>query len=309
MDPEEAQEEQEMELEALESIYMEDYKLLTEEGIHPAKFQLRIVPVQGGNDKEEGGNYVAIRFICEYTTLYPSVVPNFTVESEFGLTDPQLDEVRGICVAVAEENLDQVMIYSIVEAVTEWLQENNRPESDGSAFSEMKERARKAKEREDQRKEEEERRKADEAKAKNETEDGKRKRYGTPVTVSVFHAWNEKFMAEVEAKELEEKEKSIAQENSSKGSKLESEAMILARPSGKSLFSKDVSALLDAEKIVEQELAAAEAIKQQASGETKSSGGSETPNAPSAVPIDESLFLGVDDDDLGDLSDLDDDEE
>ena len=304
MDPEEALEEQEMELEALESIYMEDYKLLTQEGAHPAQFQLRIVPVQGGNDKEEGGNFVAINFICTYTPLYPSEVPQFKVENVFGLTDVQVEEVRGVCAAAAEENLDQVMIYSIAEAASEWLQENNRPESDGSAFSEMKERARVAKEKKDQAQEEEDVRSAAEAKANSETEDGKRKRYGTPVTVAVFHAWNEIYMAEVEAKELADKERTLAQGKSSSGRVTETEAMIMARPSGKSLFSQDVSALLDAEKIIEEELAAAEA----AANETKDAAVVAAPKAPSSTTtaIDASLFLG-EEDDLGNLSDLDDD--
>ena len=303
MDAAEAQEEQEMELEALESIYMEDYKLLTAEGAHPAKFQLRIVPVQGGEDKEEDGNYVAVRFICEYTPLYPSEVPQFQVENEFGLTDLQLEEIRGVCVGAAEENLDQVMIYSIVEAVTEWLQENNRPESDGSAFSEMKERARIAKEKKDQEERVEGERKAAEDKANSETEDGKRKRYGTPVTVAVFNAWNEIFMAEVEAKDLREKEQAIAQAKTG-GRNTETEAMIMARPSGKSLFSKDITELLDAEKIIRDELAAAE---DEEATETKSTSlPKETTDT--VVPVDVSLFLGGDDDDLGNLSDLDDDE-
>ena len=297
MDPDEALEEQEMELEALESIYMDDYTLLSKEGTNPAKFQLRVVPVQGAEDKEEDGNWVAVRLLCEYTPLYPSEVPTLTVENEFGLSEKQVEEIRGVSVAAAEENIDQVMIYSIVEAISEWLQENNRQESDGSAFSEMQERARVAQETADEEKRVREQREAAETKAHNETEDGKRKRHGTTCTIAVFNAWNEKFMEEIEQKEMEERDRILAAEKAGKSTV--SEAEILARPSGKSLFSKDVSALLDAEKIIAEELAAQEAMR---APEAMRTGGT-------IVPIDASLFLDGDDDDLGDLSDLDDDEE
>jgi hypothetical protein len=125
MDAEEALEEQEMELEALESIYMDDFKLLTGEGVAPASLQLRLVPVQGGADREEGGNYVAALLKIDYTPMYPEEVPNTRVESEFGLNATQLEELCDVACAAAEENVGEVMVYSIAEAVVEWLQQNN----------------------------------------------------------------------------------------------------------------------------------------------------------------------------------------
>ena len=297
MDPEECIEEQEMELEALESIYMEDYKLISVPDTHPAKFSLRIVPIQGGVDKEEDGNWVAVQLIVEYTPLYPSEVPKITLETEFGLSPTQIEEIRGVSIAAAEENLDQVMIYSIVEAISEWLQSNNRKESDGSAFSEMQNRARIAQEEADEEKRVSDIKKAVEQKAYNETEDGKRKRHGTPMSISIFHAWNDKFMKELEAKETIERDQMNARVKT--GKKEITEAEIMLRPTGKSLFSKDVSALLDAESIIAAEMAEQEA--REAAKETKE------PGAPS-VPVDASLFLEGDDDLLGDLSDLNDDD-
>ena len=83
----------------------------------------------------------------------------------------------------------------------------------------------------------------------------------------------------MEAKELADKERTLAQGKSSSGRVTETEAMIMARPSGKSLFSQDVSALLDAEKIIEEELAAAEA----AANETKDAAVVAAPKAPSST--------------------------
>ena len=88
------------------------------------------------------------------------------------------------------------------------------------------------------------------------------------------------------------------------GRNTETEAMIMARPSGKSLFSKDITELLDAEKIIRDELAAAE---DEAATETKSTSLPKE-KTDTVVPVDVSLFLDGDDDDLGNLSDLDDDE-
>jgi hypothetical protein len=311
MDPEEALEEQEMELEALESIYMEDYCLLSPEGSTPAKFQIRVVPVQGGNDNEEGGNHVAVHLIIQYTTLYPSEVPIITVENEFGLSDVQLEEIKSVSVGAAEENVGQVMAYSIADAVCEWLQENNRPASDGSAFSEMQERARiekdKADEKEKKRVEEETAAK----KAHNLTEAGQRKHHGTPVTVATFNEWNKKFMDEINAKELAESERIKALSSGNKGGQGESDADILARPTGKSLFAQDVSILLDAEKIIEEEMAkqyAAAASRVQEQQQESGEGEEKAPSAPvSRGAIDKSLFLAGDDGELCDLDDLDDD--
>ena len=313
MDPEEALEEQEMELEALESIYMEDYCLLSPEGSNPAKFQIRVVPVQGGNNNEEGGNHVAVHLIIQYTTLYPSEVPIITVENEFGLSDVQLEEIKSVSVGAAEENVGQVMAYSIADAVCEWLQENNRPASDGSAFSEMQERARIAKDKADEKEKKRVEEETAAKKAHNLTEAGQRKHHGTPVTVATFNEWNKIFMDEINAKELAESERIKALSSGNKGGgQGESDADILARPTGKSLFAQDVSTLLDAEKIIEEEMAkqyaaaASRVQEQQESGEGE--GEEKAPSAPvSGVPIDKSLFLAGDDDDLGDLDDLDDD--
>ena len=63
-----------MELEALESIYMEDYVLLSEEGAHPASLQLRLCPCRA-KDREEGGNFVAALLKVTYTNCTPRRCP------------------------------------------------------------------------------------------------------------------------------------------------------------------------------------------------------------------------------------------
>ena len=319
MDADEALEEQEMELEALESIYMEDFELLSEPGEHPARLQLRLVPVQGGADREEGGNYVAVKLQCEYTTMYPSDLPKVTMVNEFGLSTSQIQELQKVAMDAAEEYVGDVMVYSMAEAITEWLKENNRPELDGSAHSEMMERARVAQEKEDSAKREEEERKAAALKAESNTEEGIRKRLGTMVTPDLFHAWNEKFLAEMEAIEK------ARQDDISKSFKSKQEGqdrgipeeVIMARPTGKSLFEMDVTLINSEDKMIADALAeeealiaaAAAAANHLASNESKSESGA-VPLAPAAgvvddMPIDASLFQGDEDDDLDDLDDLD----
>ena len=331
MDADEALEEQEMELEALESIYMEDYVLLSEEGAHPASLQLRLVPVQGGADREEGGNFVAALLKVTYTKLYPEEVPEVRVESDFGLNSAQIQELCDVARSTAEEYVGEVMVYSIAEAIVEWLQANNRPELDGSAHSEMMERSRIAKEKSDAAKAAAEQEAEAARKAESATDSGIRKRLGTMLTPELFHAWNEKFMAEMQAAEIAQKDAIMkAGGGGSRGGKNEpSEEEIMARPTGKSLFEMDVTMINSEEQMIAAAVAEEEAmlarlrgeetgtdggdrVRNESGGESKTgTGGSAgTPPAPHTVdpgsvvmsgPIDASLFEGDDDDDLDDL--------
>jgi hypothetical protein len=262
MDAEEALEEQEMELEALESIYMDDFTLLSDEGAAPASLQLRLVPVQGGADREEGGNFVAVLLKIEYTPMYPEEVPNASVESEFGLNAAQLEELCGVASAAAEEYVGEVMVYSIAEAVVGWLQENNRPELDGSAHSEMMERSRIAKEKNDAEKAAAEQMAAAERKAENATDEGIRKRLGTMLTPALFHAWNEKFLAEMKTADNARKDALLKElSNGKRGGKGEpSEEEVMARPTGKSLFEMDVTMINSEEQMIAAALAEEEAM-------------------------------------------------
>jgi len=222
-------EEQEMELEALEAMYMDEYK-----SIDATSFSIRLVPVQGGTEEE---NHVVVDLVCKYTPKYPEELPDLSVKVVRGLTDKQVVALTGVITVCAEENIGMPMVYTITDVVVQWLLDNNRPMSDGSIFAEMQERERLKKEAAQKA---EDATKRAEAKAKQFERDsvqGKMKRFGTPVTKENFNEWNEVFISEynIKCKMEEEKRMTIlsSQTKASKGK----DVVILT---GKQLFEADI---------------------------------------------------------------------
>ncbi|DAZ95872.1 TPA: hypothetical protein N0F65_009074 [Lagenidium giganteum] len=199
-------EEQEMEVEALESIYMDEFKKLTED---PLSYQVHIVPNQDGQN-----NHVAVVLKCMIPATYPDVEPQLELIVERGLSDTQYKEVKQILVSQVlqsivcnlclpkigrltmvvndqvAENVGMAMIYTLCEAVREYLVENNIAGNDGSEYHEMMRRM-------DQKKKKDDHAMAAvhaENAAKAET---KRAFVGTPVTVETFNAWKTAFEAEI----------------------------------------------------------------------------------------------------------------
>lgn len=178
------QEEQELELEALESIFAEDYK-----NISASEFELNIWPVPG----EEDENHIGVTMHVTYPADYPTVLPIIKVQRLKGLTDRILAKLEADAMAEAEELLGDVMIYSMTEVIKAFLEENNRPEL--TAHEEMMNRI---KEEED-------------AIAAAEQQEAERlaveeKTYVSPLgiqpgvlfTVEGFHAWRAAFEEEQE---------------------------------------------------------------------------------------------------------------
>eukprot|EP00966_Prymnesium_polylepis_P294553 6801838-Prymnesium_polylepis.1 len=120
-------EEQAMELEALEAIYMEDYTRL--EGVEPPSFELKLVPETGAGDDV---NHVSIVLCVVYKPTYPEVPPELTVRPVRGLDDTQVDELKNVVVEASqsEELVGTAMVYAIVERAQEWLVQHNMPEQD-----------------------------------------------------------------------------------------------------------------------------------------------------------------------------------
>ena len=112
-------EEQRDEVEALESIYMEDFVKLSDEP--PLKYAIGLVPNPG---EEDGENHVRVTLECTIPAAYPNVGPEMSVSVDKGLSAKQADELLALANAQAEENVGMPMMFTVGEALKEWLVEH-----------------------------------------------------------------------------------------------------------------------------------------------------------------------------------------
>ena len=135
MDAEECKEEQEMELEALESMYCDDFERLDdpEDEATLGKFTLKLAP----GDTVDGEIHVRCLATFTYTPTYPETSALMELTSEVGLSDELLDELRGALEAAAEENLGMAHVFTLGETTKEWLEDHNVKQDDGAAHSRM----------------------------------------------------------------------------------------------------------------------------------------------------------------------------
>ncbi|XP_054249104.1 RWD domain-containing protein 1 isoform X2 [Indicator indicator] len=174
-------EEQRNELEALESIYPDSFTVLSE---NPTTFTITVTSEAGEDDEKK----------------YPDETPLYEIVSQENLDDNDVTDIIKLLEQQAEENLGMVMIFTLVSAVQEKLNE---------IVDQMKTR------REEEKKQKE----------KEAEEEEKQRFHGTPVTIENFLNWKAKFDAEL----LEIKRKKMKEEEQAGKNKL----------SGKQLFEMD----------------------------------------------------------------------
>ncbi|KAE8747126.1 hypothetical protein FOCC_FOCC006124 [Frankliniella occidentalis] len=170
-------EEQNNELEALESIYCGELEVLSRDS--PVKFQ---IPVKSEEyDAEEGSGY-ACTLKFTYTERYPEDPPEIEIEDMEHFGDDDEVRLKDHLLEQAEIVMGEVMIFTLVSAAQEWLSTN----WDNAKRSQDEERDRKIR----------------------EEEDAERKRFeGTLVNPETFFAWKAKFDAEfAHLKVLKEKD-------------------------------------------------------------------------------------------------------
>ncbi|XP_068426613.1 RWD domain-containing protein 1 [Clinocottus analis] len=185
-------EEQRNELEAIESIYPDSFTVLSDE---PISFTVTVT-----SDPDENGEIVEATLKFTYVEKYPDEPPLWEIYSQENLEDVDGEDVLALLQQQAEENLGMVMIFTLVTAVQEKLNE---------IVDVMKHR----REEEKQRKE-------------AEAEEAEKVLFqGTVVTIENFLTWKAKF--ELEMSELRTKR----QKEEEQGGKL--------KLSGKKLFETD----------------------------------------------------------------------
>ncbi|DAA26307.1 RWD domain-containing protein 1 isoform X2 [Bos indicus] len=185
-------EEQRNELEALESIYPDSFTVLSE---NPPSFTITVTSEAGENDET-----VQTTLKFTYSEKYPDEAPLYEIFAQLNLEDNDVADILKLLALQAEENLGMVMIFTLVTAVQEKLNE---------IVDQIKTR------REEEKKQKE----------KEAEEAEKQLFHGTPVTIENFLNWKAKFDAEL----LEIKKKRMKEEEQAGKNKL----------SGRQLFETD----------------------------------------------------------------------
>ncbi|KAG7469943.1 hypothetical protein MATL_G00134170 [Megalops atlanticus] len=171
-------EEQRNELEAIESIYPDSFTVLSED---PVSFTITVASDAGENDET-----VEATLKFTYVEKYPDEPPLYEIYSQENLDEADVQDILSLLQQQAEENLGMVMIFTLVTAVQEKLNQ---------IVDQIK-----------NRREEEKRRKEKEA------EEAEKVAFqGTVVTIENFLSWKAKFeqeMAELKRKKQKEEEQS-----------------------------------------------------------------------------------------------------
>ncbi|PAA86354.1 hypothetical protein BOX15_Mlig009399g2 [Macrostomum lignano] len=206
-------EERASELEALESIYADDFRLLSVdddgggasgESSSLASFEIDIRSREVPTGPNGALETAACCLHFEYTPDYPNQAPTFAVLDSQNLTDSDLDSLQSLMETTCEESLGCVMIFSVVSAVQEALQD-------------VAERL------------EETRRHAEEARQRQLEEEERRKVVGTPVTPETFGEWRRRFDAEM----------AVAKAAKAKATGVVAGGGGAKKPTGKELFLAD----------------------------------------------------------------------
>ncbi|XP_033836775.1 RWD domain-containing protein 1 [Periophthalmus magnuspinnatus] len=171
-------EEQRNELEAIESIYPDSFTVLSD---NPTSFTITVT-----SDAGENGETVETTLKFTYVESYPDEAPLWEIQSQENLEDGDVEEILTLLQQQAEENLGMVMIFTLVTAVQEKLNE---------IVDAIKTR-----------------REEEKLQKEKEAEEAEKKAFqGTVVTIENFLAWKAKFemeMTEIRKKRQKEEEQS-----------------------------------------------------------------------------------------------------
>lgn len=267
---EDQEEEQAMEIEALEAIFLEDCEVVSP--VAPREVNITIYPIPGDDNDSE--NKVGIKLNLKLPKEYPTVLPDMKIEGLKGLTEKHTQILLETAKEEAENNLGMPMIFTISEILKEWLIENNRDQTDQSMYAQMMakvEDAEREKQKDEEYKQRWENAENEDGGVDQDDEDIVRPVTGTVVTSENFTEWLNKFAKEKE----EERLKLSATKDKSKSDAPD------AHMTGREYFENQLD-------------------KEPSDGETISDKKEEW----DADIQEEELFLG-DDDDLDDLDDLD----
>ncbi|KAH9282383.1 RWD domain-containing protein 1 [Echinococcus granulosus] len=175
-------EEQEGEIEVLQSIYEDNFRMLSSKSPHHFEIELR------GHAVDNPDTAVSCTLYFRYSPNYPSEAPLFEIRNQRGLSDDQNMDLVVLISDTISRSLGMVMIFDVVSDVQQKLDEFT-----DELIAEVKSRKTKQTKIKSL------------AEAERETEVERCLLSGTRVTVESFNAWNKAFLAEMaKAKEAEE---------------------------------------------------------------------------------------------------------
>eukprot|EP00931_Biecheleriopsis_adriatica_P123658 TRINITY_DN98719_c0_g1_i1.p1 TRINITY_DN98719_c0_g1~~TRINITY_DN98719_c0_g1_i1.p1 ORF type:complete len:255 (-),score=89.76 TRINITY_DN98719_c0_g1_i1:91-855(-) len=115
------EEEQALEIEALQSIFEEGKEFTT---ISDKEFSLKLLPFP--DEAEE--NHVGVTLHVTYTEDYPDSAPEWELEDIKGLPEEKVKALKGKIEETIESSLGMSMIYQVAETCQDYLKENNQKE-------------------------------------------------------------------------------------------------------------------------------------------------------------------------------------
>jgi len=249
------EQEQADELEALQAIYAEDEFSLLEGRAQPT-LRLRLAPTVDFGAKK----WVSLTLEAGFPPGYPSRAPARLELAELrGVDERGERDLRARLARAQAEHEGAPCVYGVAEALREWLTDNNRKPSDGSAFDEMMRReaaeksggaaaAAAASWRDPSAGALAAQRGAGgasateaEAQMRREAEAARKRLEGTPVTRESFLAWRAKFEAEAEAAARAAAEEAAAAGKASAASVFVAHKAAAGRLTGRQLFESDAS--------------------------------------------------------------------
>lgn len=202
-------EEQEGEIEVLQSIYENNFRLLSSK---TKNFEIDLC----GHANENAETAVSCSLYFKYTPKYPCEAPLYEIRSPQGISDEQNAELIALINEVINRAIGMVMIFDIVSEVQQKLDEY--ADQLITKLTTRKEKQAKIKSL---------------AEAEREMEAERNLCSGTPVTVETFNAWNKVFLAEIAAKKEADEAKARKTAGSCQG------AQQIKRLTGREMFLQD----------------------------------------------------------------------
>ncbi|KAL9892953.1 RWD domain-containing protein 1 [Glossina fuscipes fuscipes] len=113
------QEDQNNEIEALDSIYCGEMEILESQPVH--KFRIPIATEEFDKDQEENG--LACKLLFTYTPTYPDEAPLVEIDEPVNFAEDFEERLLQHIKKSIEEYLGMEMIFSLVSTAQEWLNE------------------------------------------------------------------------------------------------------------------------------------------------------------------------------------------
>lgn len=114
------EEEQFLEIEALESIFVGEFELINEQ---PVTYEV----ILNADRNEDSNNYIVVKLKVEYPSEYPNVMPKFQFKnlSPMHLSITDFNNCHGIFKKTAEELIGEQMVFEVIENIRQYLIEKN----------------------------------------------------------------------------------------------------------------------------------------------------------------------------------------